>query len=345
MNNTSAHEPGDKLPDKLPNKLIDRFNRQVSYLRISVTDRCNLKCRYCAPTLPKPLTPEKLLTLAEMQRLVAIGTDLGIRKVRLTGGEPLCRKGVVPFIEALSRMPLLEDISLTTNGTLLTRSARQLKNAGLGRINISLDTLDRLKYQRLTGADQFDTVWRGIMQVAELEFHPVKINVVVMKGFNDDELEQMAGLSMRYPFHVRFIEYMPIGTDPLQARNYFLSVAQMHQRLKRIAPLLPVAGTRRDGPARRYRFAGALGEIGLIGSMSAHFCDTCNRLRLTADGHLRPCLLSEETVDVMTPMRDGVSDNALAARFLQAIEQKREKHRMDFTRDQVLPTKMVSIGG
>lgn len=341
MNNTNAN----KRPDIRPNILIDRFNRQVSYLRISVTDRCNLKCRYCAPSLPKPLEAEKLLTLAEMHRLAGIGADLGIRKVRLTGGEPLCRKGLVQFIEALSGIPQLEDISLTTNGTLLTRYARQLKNAGVGRINISLDTLDRLKYQRLTGADQFDTVWRGIMQVAELELRPVKINVVVMKGFNDDELEQMARLSMRYPFHVRFIEYMPIGTDPVQARNYFLSVARMRQRLGRIAPLLPVAGTRRDGPAQRYRFAGAPGEIGLIGSMSAHFCDACNRLRLTADGHLRPCLLSEETVDVMTPMRDGASDIALAARFLQALRLKRGKHRMDFTRDQVLPTKMVSIGG
>jgi cyclic pyranopterin phosphate synthase len=154
MNNTNinkpANTPAGKLPSRLPSRLIDRFNRQVRYLRISVTDRCNLKCRYCAPSLPKPLEAEKLLTLAEMQRLAGIGAVLGIRKVRLTGGEPLCRKGIVQFIEALSNIALLEDISLTTNGTLLTRSARQLKNAGLGRINISLDTLDRLKYQRLT---------------------------------------------------------------------------------------------------------------------------------------------------------------------------------------------------
>lgn len=331
--------------NQLPGNLIDRFNRRVSYLRISVTDRCNLRCRYCAPSLPKPLKQDKLLTLSEMYRLVRIGANLGIRKVRLTGGEPLCRKGVVHFIEELSSLPQLKDISLTTNGTLLTHSAQKLKDAGLGRINISLDTLDRLKFQRLTGADLFDTVWRGIMQAAEMGLRPIKINVVVMKGFNDDELEEMAQLSMRFPFHVRFIEYMPIGTDPLQARNHFLPISEMRKRLERMAPLLSVTGTRNDGPAQRYRFTDAPGEIGLIGSMSAHFCDSCNRLRLTADGQLRPCLLSEETVDVMTPLRNGASDKALAARFLETIRQKRGKHHMDFTRDQVLQTKMVSIGG
>lgn len=333
------------MNDACPNQLVDHFNRQVSYLRISVTDRCNLRCRYCAPSRPKALKADKLLTFAEMRRLVSIGTTLGIRKVRLTGGEPLCRKGVVPFIETLSRMPQLKDISMTTNGTFLPHHARQLKAAGLGRINISLDTLDRRKYQRLTGEDQFDTVWRGIMQVAELGFAPIKINVVVMKAFNADELETMAQLSLRFPFHIRFIEYMPIGTDPWRARNHFLSVAEMRGRLERLAPLRPLAGTPEDGPAKRYRFEGAPGEIGLIGSMSSHFCATCNRLRLTADGHLRPCLLSEETTDVITPMRNDASDAALAARFIQAMGRKREKHRMDFSRDRLLRTQMVSIGG
>lgn len=328
-----------------PCHLMDRFNRHVSYLRLSVTDRCNLRCRYCAPSLPKPLNTEKLLTLAEMERLVRIGTHLGITKVRLTGGEPLCRKGVAGLIEALSGLPRLKDISLTTNGTLLNRHVRPLKKAGLNRINISLDTLDPIKYHQLTGADQFETVWQGIMNVADAGLDPIKINVVVMNGFNDDELENMARLSMRYPFHIRFIEYMPIGTDPLRARNHFLSVTQIRKRLERIAPLLPVQRMQKDGPAQRYRFAGAPGEIGLIGSMSAHFCDTCNRMRLSADGHLRPCLLSEETVDVITPLRRGASDQTLAARFLQTIHQKRDRHRMDFSRNQVLQTKMVSIGG
>lgn len=336
----------DLKTNHLPGQLTDRFNRQVSYLRLSVTDRCNLRCRYCAPSLPKPHPSDRLLTLAEMQRLVRIGATLGISKVRLTGGEPLCRKDIVRLIERLSRLPQLKDISLTTNGTLLTRNVRQLKAAGLGRINISLDTLDRIKYRHLTGGDQLDTVWRGIMAAAEMGFDPIKINVVVMKGFNDDELETMARLSMRFPFHIRFIEYMPIGTDPLKARNQFMSVSEMRKRLERVAPLKPVRRRRKDGPAQRYRFEGAGGgEIGLIGSMSAHFCDTCNRLRLSADGRLRPCLLSEETVDVITPMRDNASDRMLAALFLRTIRLKKDQHRMDFTRNQVLQTKMVSIGG
>lgn len=337
----------DSKDNQLPRKihLIDRFNRNVNYLRLSVTDQCNLRCRYCAPSLPKPLKPERLLTPSEMHRLVRIGAHLGITKVRLTGGEPLCRKGVVHLIEDLADLPHLNDISLTTNGTLLTRKVRQLKRAGLGRINISLDTLDRIKYQHLTGADQFDTVWHGIMEAAEMGLHPIKINVVVMKGFNDDELEKMAQLSVQFPFHIRFIEYMPIGTDPLKARSYFLSVSDIRQRLERLAPLEPVERIRKDGPAQRFRFKGTPGEIGLIGSMSAHFCNVCNRLRLSADGHLRPCLLSEETLDVITPMRNGASDTELADRFLQTIWQKKVRHQMDFTRNQVLQTKMVSIGG
>lgn len=332
-------------PTEQQPRLVDRFNRPVNYLRLSVTDRCNLRCRYCAPCLPKPLKMEKLLTFPEMLRLVRIGSGMGITKVRLTGGEPLCRSGVVGFITALSRLSGLADISLTTNGTLLTRQVRDLKRAGLNRINISLDTLDRLKYHRLTGADQFENVWQGIMQAAACGFDPIKINVVVMNGFNDDEIEEMGRLTLQYPFHVRFIEYMPIGTDPVASRSHFLSAAEIRKRLARIAPLLPVARTAHSGPARLYRFAGAPGEIGLITAMSAHFCDTCNRLRLTADGRLRPCLLSDETADIMTPLRAGAPDDALAAVFLQAVSRKGEKHGMDFTRHRSLHTKMVSIGG
>jgi len=326
-------------------QLKDRFSRNVNYLRISVTDRCNLRCRYCAPSLPKPLMSDRLLTLAEMQRLVRISVHLGIRKVRLTGGEPLCRKDLAPLIKVIAAMPLVEDISLTSNGTLLAQKAGLLRDAGLNRINISLDTLDRAKFRELTGANQFEAVWRGIKSAVQMGIGPIKLNMVVMKGVNDDELEAMAELSMRYPFHVRFIEYMPIGTDPQEAGNRFLPVSEIRRRLGRMAPLLQVQRGRGDGPAQRYRFAGAPGEIGLIGSMSAHFCDACNRLRLTADGRLRACLLAEETIDVRTPMRNGASDRNLAALMQQAVRHKKEKHRMDFTRNQVLPTQMVSIGG
>ena len=333
------------MPNPTPSCLIDNFSRKATYLRISVTDRCNLRCRYCAPSMPKPMTADKLMTWPEMLRLVQVGISLGINKVRLTGGEPLCREGISDFIRELTSLEALKDISLTTNGTLLDGHARELKNAGLKRINISLDTLDPNRFRELTRFDHFDAVWRGIMTAADVGFSPVKINMVVMRGFNDDEVEQMAQLSMRYPFHIRFIEYMPIGTDPSESQNHFVSIGEIHDRLNRIAPLSPVPGTSLDGPATRYRFAEAPGEIGLIGSMSAHFCATCNRLRLTAGGGLRPCLLSEETTDLLSPLRGGASDADLAALFTRTIRRKKEKHQMDFTKHRILKTKMVSIGG
>ncbi len=327
------------------NTLIDAFQRQISYLRLSVTDRCNLRCRYCAPSMPEPKPVKQLLSLKEMHRLVRIGVDLGITKVRLTGGEPLCRSGIDGFIEKLYQLRQIKDISLTTNGTMLLRHVKALKKAGLRRINISLDTLDKKKFQQLTGADRFDGVWNGIMAAAEAGLDPIKINMVVMKGFNDDEIERLAALAIDFPFHIRFIEYMPMGTDPKEARRYFLSVGEMKQRLGGVGKLLPVAGNTSDGPARRYRFEGAPGEIGLIGSMSAHFCHTCNRLRLTADGYLRPCLLSDDQINVIAPMRNGATDEELKALFVRTISKKKDEHRMSFSGDRRLQTKMVSIGG
>lgn len=327
------------------NRLVDSFQRSVSYLRISVTDRCNLHCRYCAPFNPLHLDREQMLSLEEIYRLAHIGTQLGITKIRLTGGEPLVRHGIIDFIERLSNLPGLQDLGLTTNGTLLAEKCVALKKAGLNRINISLDTLQRDKFRELTGADLFQQVWSGIMASAELGFQPLKINTVMMKGFNDNELEDIAALSLRYPFHIRFIEYMPIGTDPLAAERHFMSIADLEARLGRMGHLIPITAQDHDGPAQRFRFEGAPGEIGLIGSMSAHFCRTCNRLRLTAAGQLRPCLLSDDQVDIITPLRQGASDKDLEAIFIQAVASKRGEHRLTFGRDQILQTKMVSIGG
>ncbi len=328
-----------------PNHLVDSCQRPVNYLRMSVTDRCNLRCRYCAPTMPKPLKKERLLTLDEMHRLAVIGIKLGITKIRLTGGEPLFRKGIVSFIQRLGQLEGLEDFSLTTNGTLVPKYAKELKQAGLNRINISLDTLDREKFHGLTGFDLFDRVWKGIMAAAELGFKPVKINTVVMRGFNDGEIEQLAELAMRYPFYVRFIEYMPIGIDPVSAQKSFLPIAEIKKRLCRMGKLVPVDGEKCDGPAQRYRFENAPGEIGLIGSMSAHFCSTCNRMRLTASGHLRPCLLADDQVDVITPIRQGALDKEIEALFVQALAKKRGEHQLSFSHKGAVHTKMVSIGG
>lgn len=326
-------------------QLVDAFQRPVNYLRVSVTDRCNLRCRYCMTHEAAWLPKGQILSLEEIHRMVRIATGIGITKVRLTGGEPLCRKGVIGLIERLSRMEGLADLSLTTNGTLLAAKATQLRQAGLRRINISLDTMDAEAYRRLTGADLFQQVWQGIMAAAAAEFHPVKINTVVMRGCNEDQIELLADLSRHHPFHVRFIEYMPIGIEPHAARDRFMPMAEIESRLRRMGRLSPIANGREDGPALRYRFAGAPGEIGLIGSMSTHFCSRCNRVRLTADGHLRACLLADDQVDVITSLRQGATDVEIAALFAKALAQKKGEHHMSFSCDRMLRTKMASIGG
>lgn len=327
------------------NCLRDTFNRRVTYLRLSVTDRCNLNCSYCAPSRPKPVSLDGLMSFDEMRRLVNIGVEMGITKVRLTGGEPLCRKDITEFVSQLCRVPELTDVGLTTNGVLLEQMASGLKQAGMQRINISLDTLSPSKFKRITGKDRWHQVWNGIMAAHDLGFSPIKINTVVMKGVNDDEVAALARLTLKYPFHVRFIEYMPIGTDPRGAEGYFISGTELKKRLETEGQLIPVVGKEGDGPARRFRFHGAPGEVGFISSMSDHFCEQCNRMRLTARGFLRPCLLADDQVDIGTHLRKGACDDALKALFSRALSMKKGAHGLNFHGADALKTKMVSIGG
>jgi cyclic pyranopterin phosphate synthase len=326
-------------------QLQDAFNRHISYLRVSVTDRCNLRCRYCAPANPEHIARRDLLSLEEIYRLICIATRLGIRKVRLTGGEPLVRKGIVDLIGCLARKTELQDIALTTNGTLLSRFGSQLKEAGLRRLNISLDSLKSEKYSRLTGADLFHEVWTGIMKAAELGFAPIKINTVVMKGYNDDEIEALAHLSRRYPFHIRFIEYMPIGTQPHMVHKQFYPADLIRKRLEAMGEMVSVAHSGFDGPAQRFRFKDGIGEIGLITSMSAHFCGSCNRMRLTASGHLRPCLLSDEQINIIEPLRRGADDAELVGIFRSVAARKKPEHLLTFEGGCTLKGQMVRIGG
>ena len=277
--------------------------------------------------------------------MVRIGISLGITKVRLTGGEPLVRKGVVGLIDKLSQMPGLLDLALTTNGTLLAKNARKLAAAGLRRVNISLDTMDAAGFKKITGMDLLQTVWNGIEQAADVGFAPIKINCVVMRGSNEEQIEPLAELTRKQPFHIRFIEYMPINTDPLDSQKHFMPIAEVAAKLNRLGRLRPVAPDAHDGPAQRFRFEGAMGEIGLIGSMSNHFCSRCNRMRLTADGHLRPCLLADDQIDVITPLRQGASDEQLADLFKQALAKKKGDHRLDFSGSSALQTQMSRIGG
>lgn len=302
--------------------LIDSHMRRINYLRISITDRCNLRCIYCVPGQPVSRLPhESILTYEEILKLVRIGTRLGITKVRVTGGEPLVRKNCIDFISRLAQINGLKDISLTTNGLLLSRYLRPLRDAGISRLNISLDTLNPEKYKAITGSNAFERVWVGIMQAIDMGFSPVKINVVVMRGVNDDELGAMADLSRTYPVHVRFIELMPFGNAQTALSAPMLE-DEIMGAIMQSGNLTPVDRKQFDGPARKFRFRDASGEIGIISPVSHHFCRDCNRLRLTADGRIRMCLLSDESMDIKSPLRSGANDKQLAETILAAVAKK-----------------------
>lgn len=327
-------------------RLVDQYNRRLSYLRVSITDRCNLKCLYCMPRggLTK-LRHEDILTYEEILRLSRIATGLGVRKIRITGGDPFLRKDVFEFIPRLTSLSGLKDVSLTTNGIYLRANLEKIRTSGIQRINVSLDTLQREKYERITGYDGFQAVWEGIELARKLEFDPVKINVVVIKGLNDDEILDFAGLSLRYPFHVRFIEYMPIGVTNPDTPLYHVPSDLIKKGLRRLGELVPVHKALYGGPARRFKFEGAPGEIGFISPLTDHFCHTCNRLRLTASGYLRPCLLSDREEDLKGPLRSGASDEDLAEIFLIAASRKPYAHESATENSSPFSGQMSSIGG
>ena len=326
-------------------KLIDPYNRHLNYLRISITDRCNLKCIYCVPPdlIPR-LSHDEILTYEEILRLVRIGIRLGISKIRVTGGEPLVRKGVYGFLTDLSGLDGLADLSLTTNGVALNANLDRIKAAGIKRVNISLDTLNRTKFERITGVDLFNQVWQGIEMALSMGFHPIKLNIVALNGINDDELIDMARLSFDYPLHIRFIEYMPIGKSQIGNAPLLLA-PEIKKRISVLGKLAPVPKTMNDGPAQRYHFEGAAGEIGFIHALSHHFCDRCNRLRLTARGRLRPCLLSDHQEDVKGIMRTGGTDEQLAEVFFKAVRHKPSDHNLAIQNPSRICGQMSSIGG
>ncbi len=308
-------------------KLIDKYERHLNYLRVSITDRCNLKCVYCRPASLVPILPHKeILSYEEILRVVRVGVGLGISKVRITGGEPLIRRGVFGFLKQLTAIHGLQDVSLTTNGILLRDSVARIKAAGIRRINVSLDSLKPERYARITGRDFFARVWQGIEQAHAKGLAPIKLNVVALRGVNDDELADLARLSLDYPFHIRFIEYMPMGSAALENTSHTMMTPEIRQKLKPLGPLTPVKRSASDGPAERFRLDGAKGEIGFISAISHHFCHQCNRLRLTASGQLRSCLLSDQQFDLKTPLRNGCSDEQLAAVFIEAVHHKPAAH-------------------
>ncbi len=315
--------------------LLDPFARTISYLRLSLTDRCNLRCLYCVTeeegdgSLCK-LNHEDLLSYEELVRVVRVAVSMGISKLRLTGGEPLTRRGVLPFIAALGAIDGLSDIRLTTNGVFLADKAEALFAAGVGKVNISLDSLKPERFARITGVDCFREVWRGVETALTVGFSPVKLNVVVMAGINDDELEDFARLSQQLPVQVRFIEFMPMGVGSRWSRDMYLSTDAIMAAISRLGELLPVEHVSHDGPARVYRLGkDARGSLGFISPISHHFCDTCNRLRLTSAGSLRSCLLHDEEIDLRAILRATNDDAAIRAAIRQAIVNKPKGHQLE----------------
>jgi len=328
-------------------KMVDSNNRKINYLRLSITDRCNLRCMYCMPEEGMDfLTHENVLRYEEILRIVGLSVQRGIRKVRLTGGDPLVRKGFTDFLKKMSQIEGLEEITLTTNGVLLKKYAAEIKDCGVHRINISLDSLKPEKFKKITGKDLFGQVWDGIQEVEKLGFAPIKINVVAIRGINDDEIEDFGRLTLEKPYHIRFIEHMPIGDNNNWNAEKFLPILEIYNRLSNVGPLVPVKRRNNlDGPAQRYKIENARGEIGLIGALSNHFCTVCNRLRLTADGHIRSCLFSENEIDVMPELRGGKSDEAILALIEKAINEKPERHNLKKQGQRSCVRQMSSIGG
>ena len=327
--------------------LTDHFGRPITYLRISVTDRCNLRCVYCLPAEGINWQPrENQLSIEEITRLTASMAKAGLRRVRLTGGEPLVRPDIVEIVKRIATIPGIEEVSLTTNAMLLERLAEPLAQAGLRRVNISLDTLDADKFRRITRGGTIDRLWRGIAAAEHAGLMPIKLNTVVVNGLNSDELPGLARLTIENPWHVRFIELMPVGNAQdwgagfPGASDRYLAVQEMHARLA-CYNLQPAEAPVGNGPARTFRIPGALGTVGFISPLGEHFCQTCNRLRLSADGFLRPCLLMDDEINVRDPLRAG---EPLLPLFERAVAAKPEGHEL-FLQHYPETRRMAQIGG
>jgi cyclic pyranopterin phosphate synthase len=307
--------------------LCDQFGRRITYLRVSVTDRCNLRCVYCLPACGIRWLPrEDVLRFEEIRAIVQTAVPLGVTHVRLTGGEPLVREDLADLVTMLAAIPQLEELSLTTNGVLLARHADVLARAGLTRVNISLDTLKPQRFHAITRFGSVDDVLSGIDAALGAGLSPVKLNVVVMRGVNDDEIVDLARLAVDRPLHVRFIELMPIGD--YFTRERLVPAEEILARLSVFGELHPVDAVRGCGPARMFTWPGAQGTVGVIGAVTQAFCAQCNRLRLTATGQLRPCLDDTAAVDLKPALRPSIDAPRIAALIRQAVADKPERHHM-----------------
>ena len=304
--------------------MLDSFGRRIEYLRISVTDKCNLRCVYCMPEDGLPwLKHDQILRYEEIAEIVRVMAGLGLRRVRLTGGEPLVRRDLPVLVAMLHAIDGIDDIALSTNAVLLAEQAEALRSAGVNRVNISLDSLQESRVDALARrAGYFNRILEGIAAAERVGFHPLKINVVLMRGRNDDEVEDFARMTQRRPWHVRFIEVMPVGDNLHISQDEFVSAIEILDRLQQVAELRPVPGPQGNGPATYFQYADAPGTVGVITPMSHNYCDRCNRMRLTADGQLRPCLFGDIQTNLRDPLRRGEALERLIADTL-AIKPQR----------------------
>jgi len=337
------------------NKLIDNFGRKISYLRVSITDRCNYRCIYCQSEKEFEFIPhQEILRFEEIVEIVQEVVNLGITKVRITGGEPLVRKGVVNFIKKLREIKKLEDISLTTNGFFLPEYAEKLKDAGLNRVNISLDSLQEEKYKKITRGGSLEKVLKGIDSALKAGLLPIKINTVLIRGINDDEVEDFVRLALERPLNIRFIEFMPSGEEVKDNyRNKFISVQEIKENLAEKYSFRPIDINSGNGPAKYYQIKGGQGTIGFITALSQHFCKTCNRIRLTSEGKLRPCLFSNKEIDIKKAIRQLARDKnerflrkkIIRNKLKEAVKLKPEGHKLNIKNQENLSFHMSRIGG
>ena len=310
------------------NVLTDPYGRQIEYVRLSVTDKCDLRCFYCMPKGFKNYEePENWLRFDEIERVIRAFSELGTKRVRVTGGEPLVRHHLPDLITNLNQIEGIEDLSLSTNATRLGKHAQALKQAGVSRINVSLDTLQADKFKQITGG-KLDKVLKGLFAAKQAGFHPIKINMVAMRGINDDEIEDMVEFCLEHDFTLRFIETMPMGNTGLEATNNYLDLKLVKQQIAKRYELIP--GTMPGGgPARYSQVAGTDLRIGFITPISQHFCETCNRVRLSVDGTLYMCLGQEDKFELRPLLRKGISDEELKQAIQHAITLKPERHEFN----------------
>ena len=323
--------------------LKDTFDRTINYIRISVTDRCNLRCRYCVGESFEFIHHTEILSYEEILRFVRISAGLGVKKIRITGGEPLARKDVIHLIREITATPGIEDVGLTTNGVLLGDKIAELKEAGLKRVNISLDTMKRDRFAFITGVDALRDVLRSIEKADRLGLNPIKINTVIIKGFNDDEILEFVKQARHWNHHVRFIEFMPFGDASLWDSSEIITSDKIEKVIRTAYNLIP-SSTNDNGPARMFDIEGGRGKIGFISPVSTHICSECNRVRLTANGMIRPCLFSDSQYDVKSLLRGDASDEEIAHFIRETVRVKPERKR-EMGQIRKCQRSLQSIGG